>query len=52
MKSPPTDPFNTHSPGAKNFTQRASIEHTDGVMETIVGSMVKPLTGVFEDALK
>ncbi len=52
MKSPPTEPFKIHSPGAKNFTQRPSMEQTAGVVETIVGSIVKPITGVFEDAKK
>ena len=51
-KSPPTEPFRTHSPGAKNLTQRPSIEQTAGVAEVITGSIVKPKVGVFVDAMK
>ena len=52
MKSPPTEPVITHSPGAKNFTHRPSIEQTPGVVEITFGSIVKPKTGVFEEAEK
>ena len=52
MKSPPTEPFKIHSPGATNFTHRPSIRQTAGVVEVITGSIVKPKVGVLDDAKK
>ena len=52
MLFPPTDPSSKHSPGAKKRTQRPSIEQTVVLLETMVGSIVKPSVGCFDDAKK